>query len=92
MKLQSLFRQFVSSSAPSEQDQEPTYKELDSRLIKSTRYDFDSQHLYIRFQDGREMVYCRVTPYAYNAFLNAESFSDHFYSFIHKRYLKYPLM
>lgn len=90
MKVRSIIRQLVSRPAPGEQ--EPSYKVLDSRLIKSTRYDLDAQRLYIRFLDGREMVYCRVTPYAYNAFLNADSFSDHFYSFIHMRYLNYPVM
>ncbi|MED4584544.1 KTSC domain-containing protein [Brevibacillus choshinensis] len=90
MKVRSIIRQLVSRPAPGEL--EPSYKELDSRLIKSTRYDLGAQRLYIRFLDGREMVYCRVTPYAYNAFLNADSFSDHFFAFIHMRYLNYPVM
>ncbi|QRG68638.1 KTSC domain-containing protein [Brevibacillus choshinensis] len=88
--MRSFIRQLVSRPAPDEQ--EPSYKKLDSRLIRSTRYDLRSQRLYIRFLDGRETVYCRVSPYAYNAFLNADSFSDHFYSFIHMRYLNYPVM
>lgn len=88
--MKSFFRQFFSSKAS--EKEEFTYKELNSRLIKSTRYDLEANHLYIRFQDGREFVYCKVTPYAYNAFLNAESFSEHFHSFINMRYLNYQVM
>ncbi|GED59361.1 KTSC domain-containing protein [Brevibacillus formosus] len=87
--MRSFFRQFLPSQ---NQPQEITYKELDSKLIKAARYDLDASHLYIRFHDGREVVYCRVTPYAYNAFLNADSFSDHFHSFISQRYLNYQVM
>ncbi|MGG1662308.1 KTSC domain-containing protein [Brevibacillus sp. NRS-1366] len=88
--MRSFFRQLFSSQT--QETEEYTYKELNSQLIKSTRYDLDANHLYIRFHDGREFVYCRVTPYAYNAFLNADSFSDHFHSFINKRYLNYQVM
>ncbi|NTU31431.1 KTSC domain-containing protein [Brevibacillus sp. HB1.1] len=87
--MRSLFRQFLPRQ---NQPQEITYKELDSKLIKAARYDLVTNHLYIRFHDGREVVYCRVTPYAYNAFLNADSFSDHFHSFISQRYLNYQVM
>ncbi|MGG4451295.1 KTSC domain-containing protein [Brevibacillus porteri] len=86
-------RSFFSQFLPRQnQPQEITYKELDSKLIKAARYDLVTSHLYIRFHDGREVVYCRVTPYAYNAFLNADSFSDHFHSFISQRYLNYQMM
>lgn len=88
--MRSFFRKLLSKQTP--ETEEYTYKELNSELIKSTRYDLDANHLYIRFQDGREFVYCRVTPYAYNAFLNAESFSDHFHAFISQRYLNYQVM
>ncbi|WP_429842589.1 KTSC domain-containing protein [Brevibacillus sp. FIR094] len=87
--MRSFFRQFLPRQ---NQPQEITYKELDSKLIKAARYDLVTSHLYIRFHDGREVVYCRVTPYAYNAFLNADSFSDHFHSFISQRYLNYQVM
>ncbi|EJL23063.1 KTSC domain-containing protein [Brevibacillus sp. BC25] len=86
-------RSFVRQFLPRQnQPQGITYKELESKLIKAARYDLSSSHLYIRFHDGREVVYCRVTPYAYNAFLNADSFSDHFHSFISQRYLNYQVM
>ncbi|WP_414853259.1 KTSC domain-containing protein [Brevibacillus sp. IT-7CA2] len=86
-------RSFVRQFLPRQnQPQEITYKELESKLIKAARYDLSSSHLYIRFHDGREVVYCRVTPYAYNAFLNADSFSNHFHSFISQRYLNYQVM
>ncbi|WNC15935.1 KTSC domain-containing protein [Brevibacillus brevis] len=88
--MRSIIRQLFSR--PASEATEPAYKELDSRLIQSTRYDFHTQHLYIRFRDGSEMVYCRVPPYAYNAFLNADSFSEHFHAFISQRYLHYPVM
>ncbi|GED68556.1 hypothetical protein BRE01_22580 [Brevibacillus reuszeri] len=88
--MRSFFRPFLQKKAP--EKEEFTYKELNSSLIKSARYDLEANHLYIRFQDGREFVYCRVTPYAYNAFLNAESFSAHFHSFINLRYLNYQVM
>ncbi|MBY0085278.1 KTSC domain-containing protein [Brevibacillus sp. M2.1A] len=87
--MRSFFRQFLPRQ---NHPQEITYKELDSKLIKAARYDLAASHLYIRFHDGRELVYCRVTPYAYNAFLNADSFSDHFHSFISQRYLNYQVM
>ncbi|MFD2086906.1 MULTISPECIES: KTSC domain-containing protein [Brevibacillus] len=87
--MRSFFRQFLPRQ---NQPHEITYKKLDSKLIKAARYDLAASHLYIRFHDGREVVYCRVTPYAYNAFLNADSFSDHFHSFISQRYLNYQVM
>ncbi|MFI8711478.1 KTSC domain-containing protein [Brevibacillus brevis] len=87
--MRSCFLQFLPRQ---NQPQEITYKELDSKLIKAARYDLATSHLYIRFHDGRELVYCRVTPYAYNAFLNADSISDHFHSFISQRYLNYQVM
>lgn len=87
----SFFRN-LSKNIKIEKDAEPPYKLLDSTLILSTRYDLDTSRLYIRFRNGSEYVYCRVTPYAYNAFLNAESFSDHFHSFISLRYLNYQVM
>ncbi|MED1781577.1 KTSC domain-containing protein [Brevibacillus fortis] len=87
--MRSYFRQFLPRQ---NQPPEIPYKELDSKLIRAARYDLTASHLYIRFHDGREVVYCRVTPYAYNAFLNADSFSDHFHSFISQRYLNYQVM
>ncbi|EJL45260.1 hypothetical protein BAG01nite_38730 [Brevibacillus agri] len=88
--MKSFFRQWFSRKNKTEE--EPKYKQLDSDLIKATRYDLESQHLYIQFHDGREFVYCKVSPYAYNAFLNADSFSEHFHSFISQRYLHYQVM
>nr|WP_217365387.1 MULTISPECIES: KTSC domain-containing protein [Brevibacillus] len=73
-------------------EEEPKYKQLDSDLIKAARYDLEANHLYIQFHDGREFVYCKVSPYAYNAFLNADSFTDHFHAFISHRYLHYQVM
>ncbi|MGN7472228.1 KTSC domain-containing protein [Brevibacillus sp. SAFN-007a] len=88
--MRSFFRLWFSRKNKTEE--EPKYKQLDSALIKAARYDLESQHLYIRFHDGREFVYCKVSPYAYNAFLNADSFSEHFHSFISQRYLHYQVM
>ncbi|TGV24514.1 KTSC domain-containing protein [Mesorhizobium sp. M00.F.Ca.ET.186.01.1.1] len=80
------------SSAHISQQLPPKYKQLDSDLIKAARYDLEANHLYIQFHDGREFVYCKVSPYAYNAFLNADSFTDHFHAFISHRYLHYQVM
>lgn len=87
--MKSFFRHLQRNSK--EETQISAYKELDSQLIRATRYDYKAHHLYIRFQDGREIIYYRVTPYAYNAFLNAESYSAHFHAFIHLRYIHYQI-
>ncbi|MGZ0052260.1 KTSC domain-containing protein [Brevibacillus gelatini] len=88
--MKSIFRQWFSRNNKTEEG--PRYKQLDSDLIKAIRYDLEAQHLYIQFHDGREFVYCKVSPYAYNAFLNADSFTEHFHSFISQRYLHYQVM
>jgi hypothetical protein len=88
--VKSFFRQMFSRQTKTEE--EPKYKQLDSDLIKAARYDLEANHLYIQFHDGREFVYCKVSPYAYNAFLNADSFTDHFHAFISHRYLHYQVM
>jgi hypothetical protein len=68
------------------QDVIERYTTLNSTTIESTRYELSTSRLFIRFCNGTEYAYLRVSPRAYNSFLNADSPDQHFEAYIKYRF------
>ncbi|MGE5701326.1 MAG: KTSC domain-containing protein [Clostridia bacterium] len=61
-----------------EQNERQAYKRINSDQIESAKFDLSTKRMYIRFHNGHEYMFYRVSTYIYNAFLNAEM-QDHYY-------------